>query len=44
VHDKTWLDWVKRTGALPPNFEELASIPLLPDPLVIDEGGENIPV
>lgn len=43
-HDKTWLEWVERTGALPPNFEEMPSIPLLPDPLLIDEGGENIPV
>ncbi|SHG61563.1 Serine aminopeptidase, S33 [Fodinibius roseus] len=44
VHDATWLDWVERTGALPPNFAEMPSIPLLPDPLLIDEGGENIPV
>jgi pimeloyl-ACP methyl ester carboxylesterase len=43
-HDKTWYDWVKRTGELPPNFESLPSIPFLPDPLVIDEGGEDIPV
>ncbi|SMO62743.1 glucuronyl esterase domain-containing protein [Fodinibius sediminis] len=43
-HDSTWIDWVERTGALPPNFEDMPSIPLLPDPLVIDEGGENIPV
>lgn len=43
-HDATWVDWVERTGALPPNFDALPSIPLLPDPLVIDEGGEHIPV
>ncbi len=43
-HDSTWLDWVERTGALPPNFDALPSIPLLPDPLIIDEGGKNIPV
>src|SRR5690625_529170 len=43
-HDSTWIGWVERTGALPPNFEETPSIPLLPDPLIIDEGGENIPV
>lgn len=43
-HDKTWNDWVKRTGELPPNFESLPSIPFLPDPLVIDEGGKDIPV
>lgn len=43
-HDSTWLDWVKRTGELPPNFEALPSIPFLPDPLVIDEGGKDIPI
>lgn len=43
-HDETWMDWVERTGALPPNFAEVLSIPLLPDPLVLDEGGENVPV
>ncbi|MEX1063085.1 MAG: acetylxylan esterase [Balneolaceae bacterium] len=43
-HDATWIDWVERTGELPPDFDALPSIPFLPDPLVIDEGGENIPV
>ena len=43
-HDKTWLDWVRRTGELPPNFDALPSIPFLPDPLVTDEGGKDIPV
>lgn len=42
--DKTWKDWVKRTGELPPNFNDLPSIPFLPNPLVMDEGGKNIPV
>ncbi len=31
--DKTWEDWVRRTGELPPDFEALPSIPELPDPL-----------
>lgn len=43
-HDKTWLDWQKRTGELPPDFDALPSIPFLPDPLVIDEGRKNLPV
>jgi cephalosporin-C deacetylase-like acetyl esterase len=43
-HDKTWLDWVQRTGELPPNFDAVPSIPFLPDPLIIDEGGKNIPI
>ncbi|MEX0772642.1 MAG: dienelactone hydrolase family protein [Balneolales bacterium] len=43
-HDETWLDWIERTGALPPNFDALPSIPMLPDPLIIDEGGDHIPV
>ncbi len=42
--DFTWRDWLKRTNELPPDFDELASLPFLPDPLIIDEGGKNIPV
>ncbi|MCC5907316.1 MAG: acetylxylan esterase [Balneolaceae bacterium] len=42
--DHTWYDWLERTGELPPNFDEMPSIPLLPNPLILDEGGENIPV
>lgn len=42
--DSTWLDWVKRTGELPPDFDALPSIPFLPNPLILDEGGKNIPV
>lgn len=43
-NDSTWYDWLKRTGELPPDFDALPSIPFLPDPLIIDEGGKNIPV
>ena len=42
--DATFQDWLKRTGELPPDFDRMPSIPFLPDPLVIDEGGKNIPV
>lgn len=42
--DSTWMDWVERTGELPPDFDALPSIPFLPDPLIMDEGGKNIPV
>ena len=42
--DSTIHDWLKRTGELPPDFDMMPSIPFLPDPLIIDEGGENIPV
>lgn len=43
-HDRTWIDWVKRTGELPPDFDAIPSIPFLPNPLMLDEGGKNIPV
>lgn len=43
-HDRTWMDWVRRTGELPPDFDALPSIPFLPDPLIMDEGGKNIPI
>src|SRR5699024_5905783 len=42
--DKTFRDWQRRTGELPPDFDKMPSIPYLPNPLVIDEGGKNIPV
>ena len=42
--DFTWRDWLKRTGELPPDFDKLPSLPFLPDPLIIDQGGKNIPV
>lgn len=42
--DSAWSAWQKRTGELPPDFESLPSLPFLPDPLILDEGGENIPV
>ncbi|MGH9326790.1 MAG: alpha/beta fold hydrolase [Terriglobia bacterium] len=44
AYDKTWEDWVKRTGALPPDFDSMPSIPGLPDPLLLQDGGRNIPV
>lgn len=31
--DRTWEEWQKRTGELPPKFSELSSQPLLPDVL-----------
>jgi cephalosporin-C deacetylase-like acetyl esterase len=42
--DETFQDWLKRTGELPPDFDRMPSIPFLPDPLIIDEGGKNIPI
>ena len=42
--DFLWRDWLTRTGELPPDFDELPSLPFLPDPLIIDQGGTNIPV
>lgn len=42
--DHTWYDWLERTGELPPDFGEMQSNPFLPNPLVLDEKGEHIPV
>lgn len=42
--DSTFKNWLERTGELPPDFSEMPSIPDLPDPLIIDEGGVNVPV
>ena len=42
--DKTWEDWVRRTGELPPDFQEMPSVPGLPEPLVSMETGRRIPI
>jgi dienelactone hydrolase len=42
--DKTWEDWVKRTGELPPDFASMPSIPELPDPLLLQENGKTTPI
>lgn len=42
--DKTFNDWLQRTGELPPDFDKLPSINSLPDALVFDEGKRNITV
>ncbi|MDD4192068.1 MAG: alpha/beta fold hydrolase, partial [Mangrovibacterium sp.] len=42
--DETFTDWLTRTGELPPDFDRMPSVPFLPDPLVLDEGGKNISV
>ena len=42
--DKTWREWQKRTGELPPDFENMPSLPFLPDPLILDESGDKLPV
>ena len=42
--DKSFADWLNRTGELPPDFDTMPSIPFLPNPLVLDEGSRNIPV
>lgn len=42
--DETFKDWLDRTGELPPDFDQLPSVPFLPDPLLQDEGGKNMPI
>ncbi len=44
AYDRTWEDWVRRTGELPPDFDAMPSMPDLPDPLVIHENGRATPV
>ena len=44
AYDKTWEDWVKRTGELPPDFEAMPSIANLPDPLLLTKDGRQIAV
>ena len=42
--DRTWEEWVRRTGELPPDFDAMPSIPALPDPLLLRENGRTVPV
>lgn len=42
--DRSWEDWVRRTGELPPDFAAMPSVPDLPDPLLMREGGTLVPV
>jgi dienelactone hydrolase len=42
--DSTIQQWLKRTGEPAPDFENMPPLPFLPDPMVLDEGGKNIPV
>jgi dienelactone hydrolase len=44
AHDRTWEDWQRRTGELPPDFSQLPSRPFLPDPLVSDDGPRGRPI
>ncbi len=33
-----WEQWLKQTGAMPPDFDKLPSVPFLPDPLTFANG------
>lgn len=44
IQDSTWKDWLHRTGELPPDFSEMRSIPMLPEPLVQNKGGKDVPI
>ncbi len=44
AHDKTWEDWVRRTGELPPDFDAMPSTADLPDPLALEENGRRVPI
>ena len=38
ARDKTWDEWLRRSGELPPDFDRLSSTPGLPDPLMTERG------
>ncbi|MGC1241261.1 MAG: alpha/beta hydrolase [Chryseosolibacter sp.] len=44
AQDSTWKDWLQRTGELPPDFSAMASIPFLPDPMILHKDGKAYPV
>lgn len=44
LKDSTWMDWLKRTGELPPDFSQMRSTPNLPEPLMLTKNGLDIPI
>ncbi|WP_353132245.1 alpha/beta hydrolase, partial [Pseudopedobacter sp.] len=44
LKDSTWVEWLNRTGELPPNFSKMKSTPFLPDPLIYEKDGKEYPV
>lgn len=42
--DQSWLDWQKRTGEMPPDFDKLPSSPFLPDPLLLRHKNKSIQI
>src|SRR6185312_12343676 len=44
IQDRTWEQWIRRTGELPPDFDAMPSNAFLPDPLVLREGGRETPI
>src|SRR5690606_39776313 len=44
VQDSVWTDWLKRSGELPPDFSQMRSTPMLPEPLVQYEDGRETAV
>lgn len=44
LQDSTWVEWLNRTGELPPDFSKMKSTPLLPNPLVYEKDGKDYPI
>ena len=42
--DSNWMAWLHNSGELPPDFDKMPSIPFLPDPLILNKGGKDIPI
>lgn len=40
LQDSTWVEWLERTGELPPDFSKMKSTPFLPDPLQSEKDGQ----
>ncbi len=44
IKDSVWTDWLHRSGELPPDFANMRSIPMLPEPLVDYQHGKEVPI
>jgi len=44
IEYQNWKEWLEKSGELPPDFDSMPSNAELPDPLVIEENGREIPI
>ena len=44
IEYQNWKEWIEKSGELPPDFDSMPANAELPNPLIIEEDGKEIPV